>query len=1133
VIMNLLSAKSIRAIGYSTEDGPDCSTRILDKNKDLAAIAVPKDGVYTIEVSTRPVFSITTPDPLYRWHLRFGHANYKSVSQVTGVPFSPRMKPPACFPCLAGKQTRKRSMEPQKRAEAPLDFIHCDLGGGYERSPSGYQYFLVFVDDYSRYVWVWFLKSKDKVACSAAIKEFKHFAENQFGRKIKRMRTDNGSGEFANTEWDWIISEAGIQHEPAPPYHKDRNGVSERMIRTLKEMATSMLAQAGLPPRYWSEAVNTATHLRNRLISNASLTGMTAYFRLYPQGKEDQISHLKPFGCLCFAGVPEEQQKSFTSKTRVCLLMGYGPNSTSIYKVMDVKTKRVFHTPTVSFDEEIFPGLPSATSNPNLFPYRNETLVDRIPEQLADGSALPPFESGMDSGNKEPKGREKRKNAPIDNDYSSRLRKRTRTQGESQRDLAIGRSKDQRKSLSRELSTGISQSHGLAMKEKGPIRELAIPNSYRNFEIVIPAYKSPSELASANTDHPDVERRVSFINMVSGLTYADLAEDELSTRDTYFWEIGDKPIPTSSCATTMVAQPRRKITGPGGYGAGLVANIRVDVNGDPLDFSSAMRQNYTNWYPAIQSELKSLLDTKCFEITFLPPGRTAIGCRWVFKRKMESKPIGEDSLEHSSASEGDGYSLIPVKDRIHTRYKARLVAKGFEQQYGIDYWNTSSPTPRITTFRLLVALASFFKWEIHQVDVVTAFLNAPLDVETYMKIPDGMEDIVHSFLKSKGLTRGTLGDNVLSLRLLKSLYGLKQSPLEWYKNIDAKLRKLGFRQCDTDRNLYIPTFENGCLLLLHVDDILLVGPKQGIAYVKSMIFKLYKMKDMGRASLYLGVEITHLPGGAIKLSQTSYIEKTLERFGLSNCNGVKLPMKKDLQESSDDLLSPEETKEYQSIVGALNWGSVVTRPDISYTVSRLSRFLSKPARTHKEAAKHCLRYLAGTKDLGLIYGTEKSLGIQLFGYTDSNFAADTSNRRSTSGYLFILNGACIHWQSKQQSLVTRSTHEAEYVGMATASYEISYLRRLLADVSNTPIHNLDPTLLYGDNLGAIDTATNLNNTKRSRHIDIRYHITREALSNGILRLQYCRTNDMVADILTKPLPIGTHESHCISMGLGR
>jgi Reverse transcriptase (RNA-dependent DNA polymerase) len=213
-----------------------------------------------------------------------------------------------------------------------------------------------------------------------------------------------------------------------------------------------------------------------------------------------------------------------------------------------------------------------------------------------------------------------------------------------------------------------------------------------------------------------------------------------------------------------------------------------------------------------------------------------------------------------------------------------------------------------------------------------------------------------------------------------------------------------------------------------------------------MIMPLYKMKDLGPAIYYLGIDIQRLPNGRIKLSQTRYIERILERFGMMDCHGTKTPMKKDLQDSNENLLSPEDIKEYQSVVGALNWASVVTRPDISYAVSRLSRFLTAPAMIHKEAAKHCLRYLAGTKNLGLIYGTEKSADIQLFGYTDSNFAADTSNRRSTSGYSFILNGASVHWQSKQQPLVTRSTHEAEYVGMATASYEISYLRKLLADI---------------------------------------------------------------------------------------
>jgi hypothetical protein len=132
-----------------------------------------------------------------------------------------------------------------------------------------------------------------------------------------------------------------------------------------------------------------------------------------------------------------------------------------------------------------------------------------------------------------------------------------------------------------------------------------------------------------------------------------------------------------------------------------------------------MRQAYTCWYPAVQSELRSLLNTKCFEIAFLPPGRTAIGCRWVFKRKLESKPIGEDVSKHPQKS--DTQEENPISDKIRTRYKARLVAKGFQQVYEIDYWST----PRITTFRILTALSVLFKWDIHQVDVETAFLNGP------------------------------------------------------------------------------------------------------------------------------------------------------------------------------------------------------------------------------------------------------------------------------------------------------------------------------------------------------------------------------------------------------------------------
>ena len=178
---------------------------------------------------------------------------------------------------------------------------------------------------------------------------------------------------------------------------------------------------------------------------------------------------------------------------------------------------------------------------------------------------------------------------------------------------------------------------------------------------------------------------------------------------------------------------------------------------------------------------------------------------------------------------------------------------------------------------MLVALAAYFGWDMHQLDIITAFLNADLDSEVYMEIPLGMEALVRAFLISKGLNPDSdLGDRRPVLRLRKSLYGLKQSPLEWNKDNDRKLKKLGFRQCEADPSLYIPTFKNSCFLLLYINDILLVGPTEGINNMKQMIRPLYKFKDLEPARLFLEIEIKRLFKGWIKISQTRYIEKLLK-----------------------------------------------------------------------------------------------------------------------------------------------------------------------------------------------------------------------------------------------------------------
>lgn len=446
-------------------------------------------------------------------------------------------------------------------------------------------------------------------------------------------------------------------------------------------------------------------------------------------------------------------------------------------------------------------------------------------------------------------------------------------------------------------------------------------------------------------------------------------------------------------------------------------------------------------------------------------------------------------------------------------HKARLVAKGYEQEYGVHYRETYAPVARLTSVRLLLALAAWFQWEIEQLDVITAFLNPHLAEEIYMEPPEGMEV-----------------EDGKALRLLRTLYGLKQSPLEWYSDIDKKLITLGFRRSTEDSNIYISTHVQ-CILLLYVDDILLAGPQEYISQMKQELMKLYHMKDLGKMSLFLGMQIERHQN-QIRIHQNRYVEKLLGRFGMSSSHGITTPLsvKIDLHESRENekTLDFDDRKQYQAIVGGLMYLMTATRPDLAFTLSRLSKFNANPTTKHMEAAKHTLRYLKYTNDLGLIYGGRDT---ELYGYTDSDFAADVDNRRSTSGYAFLLNGACVHWQSKQQSLVARSTHQAEYIAMANASYETSYLRRLVADI-HPGIHPTHPTTLYADNQSAITTAQSGRDVSpRSKYIDIRYHITREALANGILRLEYIRTTDMTADILTKALSRELHQKHTLSLGL--
>jgi len=307
------------------------------------------------------------------------------------------------------------------------------------------------------------------------------------------------------------------------------------------------------------------------------------------------------------------------------------------------------------------------------------------------------------------------------------------------------------------------------------------------------------------------------------------------------------------------------------------------------------------------------------------------------------------------------------------------------------------------------------------------------------------------------------------------------------------------------------------------------------------------MSNLGPAKRFLGLDITRLPDGSILLSQQIYINSILKRFGMEDANTAPTPLchktRLDIEMSTD---READAAVYQSITGSLMYTATSTRPDIAYAVAALCRYNSKPYVTHMTAAKLVLRYLKGTADVGLVFPgssassstrilhgytyseASSSTGV-LHGYTDSDFAGDRADRKSQGGYFFRAHGGPIDWQSKKQLLVATSTTEAEYVACSEATRKARCLIQLHKDVTGELV--VPPT--YCDSNGALKNIWSGVSSAKTKHIDIRFHDSREVHTQGIVKFDYVSTNDNLADIMTKALVPERHQRLVQSMGLRR
>ncbi len=414
---------------------------------------------------------------------------------------------------------------------------------------------------------------------------------------------------------------------------------------------------------------------------------------------------------------------------------------------------------------------------------------------------------------------------------------------------------------------------------------------------------------------------------------------------------------------------------------------------EPQTYAEAMRApDAPQWKLAMDEEMASLQENSTWTLEQQPIGVRPIPAEWVFKRK-------QDALGNIE------------------RYKARLVAKGFMQKEGIDYNEVFAPVSKHTTLRTLLSLAAAEDLELHQLDIKTAFLNGDLDETSHMQQPEGYAE----------------GGPNMVCHLRKSLYGLKQAPRAWNTRLKQELEGRGFTASGADAGLFTAQYKGSNIyILVYVDDILVAAKNLAdINHIKARLTAIFDVRDLGEAKYFLGMRLDRdRQARTLKMTQGRLATELVHKHGLKEGRTKSVPMSTSIRlvQAEEDQLLDREEYHYSELVGSLLYLSVCTRPNISQAVGVLARHMAKPSMEHWTAAKAVLRYIAGTLACGI---TLRQTDTPVGGYSDADYAGDSDTRRSTTGFVFILNGGAIscnsNWNSRLQPTVAVSTTEAEYM----------------------------------------------------------------------------------------------------------
>ncbi|CAI7903710.1 unnamed protein product, partial [Closterium sp. NIES-54] len=851
------------------------------------------------------------------WHHRLGHPSLPRLRGmasrvlVSGLPRSlPPLPPgpaPTCVPCVEGRQCAAPHSSEFPPTEAPLQTLHMDVWGPARVRGQGHEhYFLLVVDDYSRYTTVLPLRSKGDVTEVLIdwIRAAHLHLRESFGSDfpVLRLHSDRG-GEFSSAHLGAFCRAQGIRQTFTLPASPEQNGIAERRIGMVMDVARTSMIHAAAPHFLWPFAVQYTAHQLN-LQPRVSLPETSPTLRW--TGKVGDASAIRVWGSRAF--VRDLSADKLSPRATPCVFLGFPPDAPG-WQFYHPTSRRVLSSQDVTFDESVpyyrlFPYRTAPLPPPPLFLAPGPPPVDPLPPQgpapsgVSQVDTVEPIEVAVDSGaarGVEPAGAGSGGAVPEGAESGGAESRGAEPWGAASGGAEPGGAE------SRGAESGVAEPGGA---------EPGVPQS----SLPVPPNPESDSLRAAS---PTATRLLATV--VTNPSFESTAASALVAKLVDFAARCRLDYNTSLVAASKSVCPPSTLLAPEGD------PDAPDIP-TPRSYAEAIEGPYSSqWQAAMDAEMASWNSTGTYVDEVPPPGANIVSGMWIFRVK---RPPGSP----------------PV-------FKARYVARGFSQRQGVDYFQTFSPTPKMTTLRVLLYVAAQRDYELHSLDFSTAFLQGSLHEEIWLRRPPGF---------TGSFPPGT------QCSLRRPVYGLRQAPCEWHDTLRTTLAALGFAPSTADPSLFLRTDTSlpPFYILVYVDDLVFAtADTDGLAHVKSELQKRHTCTDLGELCSYLGLQITQdRAQRTITLTQSHMVQQVLQRFDFTYSSPQATPLSTRHSLSalpSDESVEPSGP--YPELVGCLMYlmtdlGEPPRSPPVQYVDNKAMLALCREHRLEHRTKHIALRY---------------------------------------------------------------------------------------------------------------------------------------------------------------------------------